>query len=80
MKPMNDKETTDEVLQETRRIKEALAKSMDFDLDRILEDARRRQEKKRQDYSFSAGSTRSSNDGMAADSVAYRWVAERSFA
>ena len=45
MKPMNDKETTDEVLQETRRIKEALAKSMDFDLDRILEDARRRQGK-----------------------------------
>ena len=45
MKPMNDKETTDEVLQETRRIKEALAKSMDFDLDRILKDARRRQRK-----------------------------------
>ena len=45
MKPMNEKETTDEIIQETRRIKEALAKSMDFDLDRIIEDARQRQEK-----------------------------------
>ena len=45
MKPMNEKETTDEIIQETRRIKEALAKSMDFDLDRILEDARQMQEK-----------------------------------
>ena len=45
MKPMNEKETTDEIIQETRRIKEALAKSMDFDLDRILEDARQRQGK-----------------------------------
>ena len=45
MTPMNEKETTDEIIQETRRIKEALAKSMDFDLDRILEDARQRQEK-----------------------------------
>ena len=45
MKPMNEKETTDEIIQETRRIKEALAKSMDFDLDRILEDARQRQKK-----------------------------------
>ena len=45
MKPMNEEETTDEIIQETRRIKEALAKSMDFDLDSILEDARQRQEK-----------------------------------
>ena len=45
MKPMDEKETTDEIIQETRRIKEALAKSMDFDIDRILEDARHRQEK-----------------------------------
>jgi len=36
-------ETTDEVVQETRRIKEVLAESMDFDIDRILEDARRKQ-------------------------------------
>ena len=42
---MDKKETTDEIIQETRRIKEALAKSMDFDLDRILEDAKQRQEK-----------------------------------
>ena len=42
MKPIDEKETTDEIIQETRRIKEALAKSMDFDLDRILEDARQR--------------------------------------
>ena len=33
MKPMNEKETTDEIIQETRRIKEALAKSMDFDIE-----------------------------------------------
>ena len=45
MKSMNEKETTDEIIQETRRIKEALAKSMDFDLDRILEDARHKQRK-----------------------------------
>ena len=42
---MNEKETTDEIIQEIRRIKEALAKSMDFDPDRILEDARQRQGK-----------------------------------
>ncbi len=45
MKELNDKETTDEIIQETRRIKEALAKSMDFDIDRILKDARLRQKK-----------------------------------
>lgn len=45
MKPMSEEETTDEIIQETRRIKEALAKSMDFDLDRILEDARQKQKK-----------------------------------
>ena len=37
------KETTDEVIQETRRIKEVLAESLDFDIDRILEDARQKQ-------------------------------------
>ena len=42
MKKINDKETTDEIILETRRIKEALAKSMDFDIDRILKDARLR--------------------------------------
>ena len=45
MKKINDKETTDEVIHETRRIKEALAKSMDFDIDSILKDARLRQGK-----------------------------------
>ena len=45
MKQMNEKETTDEIIQETRRIKEALAKSMDFDIDRILKDARQKQRK-----------------------------------
>ena len=45
MKELNDKETTDEVIQETRRVKEALAKSMDFDIDRILKDARLKQGK-----------------------------------
>ena len=45
MKQTNEKETTDEIIQETRRIKEALAKAMDFDIDRILEEARQRQKK-----------------------------------
>lgn len=45
MKELNDKETTDGIIQETRRTKEALAKSMDFDIDRILKDARLRQGK-----------------------------------
>lgn len=43
MKQINEKETTDEIIQETRRIKAALAKAMDFDIDRILEDARQKQ-------------------------------------
>ncbi len=41
---VNEKETVDEVVQEVRKIKEALAEKMDFDIDRILEDARRRQQ------------------------------------
>ena len=45
MKEINGKETKDEIIQETRRIKEALAKSMDFDIDRIMKDARMRQRK-----------------------------------
>jgi len=43
MAQTNEKETSDEVIQETRRIKEALGAAMDFDIDRILEDARRKQ-------------------------------------
>lgn len=44
MAPVNEKETVDEVMQEVRKIKEALAERMGFDIDRILEDARRRQQ------------------------------------
>jgi hypothetical protein len=44
---MNDKEPTDEVVEQVRRIKAALAESMDFDIDRILEDARQRQKESR---------------------------------
>jgi len=36
-------ETTDVVIQETRRIKEELAKEHNFDVDRILQAARERQ-------------------------------------
>lgn len=43
MAQLKKKETTDEVVQEIRRIKEVLAESMDFDIDRILEDARQKQ-------------------------------------
>lgn len=43
MAQINEKETRDEVIQETRRIKAALAEAMDFDVDRILEDARLKQ-------------------------------------
>jgi|GEM_PF-2595155 len=32
--------TTDEVILESRRIKAALAEAMDFDIDRILQDAK----------------------------------------
>lgn len=35
--------TTDEVIQEVRTIKENLARSMGFDIDRILDDAREKQ-------------------------------------
>jgi hypothetical protein len=47
MARIDNQETTDEVVQEIRRIKEALAKSMDFDIDRILEDARQKQKESR---------------------------------
>jgi len=45
MPDINQSETTDEVIRETRTVKEALARSMDFDIDRILEDARDKQKK-----------------------------------
>jgi hypothetical protein len=43
MAQIDERETADEVLQETRRIKEALARAMEFDIDRILRDARQKQ-------------------------------------
>ncbi len=43
MKHIYDKDPTDEIIRETRRIKETLAQSMDFDIDRILQDAREKQ-------------------------------------
>ena len=39
MLQIKEGETTDEVIRETRRIKEVLAQSMDFGIDRILNDA-----------------------------------------
>ena len=38
----DEKVATYEVIREMRRIKQVLAESMDFDIDRILEDARER--------------------------------------
>ena len=43
MAQLKEKETTDEVIKEIRRTKEILAESMDFDIGRILEDARQKQ-------------------------------------
>lgn len=43
MAKIKKRETTDEVIQEMRKIKETLAESMDFDIDRILQDARNKQ-------------------------------------
>ena len=43
MGQINEKETTDEVIREVRRIKEALAASVDFDVGRVLENARQKQ-------------------------------------
>ena len=43
--PLRKQLATDEIILETRRIKEALAESMNYDLDRILKDARQKQEK-----------------------------------
>ena len=45
MSQSKESTTTDEVIRETRRIKEALAQALDFDIDRILEDAREKQQK-----------------------------------
>jgi hypothetical protein len=44
MKPDMDKDSTDEIIQEVRRIKKALAKAADYDIDRIIRDAKRTQD------------------------------------
>ncbi len=43
MARIKETETVDEVIRETRRIKASLAESMNFDIDLILRDARRKQ-------------------------------------
>ncbi len=43
MATIKDKPTTDEVVLEVRKIKEQLAEAFDFDIDRILANARERQ-------------------------------------
>ena len=45
MAQIKETETVDEVIQETRRIKETLAESMNFDIDLILRDARQKQKR-----------------------------------
>lgn len=40
-----EEQTTDEVLKETRRIKEALGKRFDFDIDRMIDSAIENQNK-----------------------------------
>ena len=44
MSTINESRSTDEVLREVRRIKEELAQAFDFDIDRILADAREKQQ------------------------------------
>jgi hypothetical protein len=44
MAQVDEQETTDRVIEEARRIKESLAAAMNFDIDRILEDARNKQQ------------------------------------
>jgi len=43
MDKTNEHETTDVIIREMRRIKEDLARSTDFNIDRILENAREKQ-------------------------------------
>ena len=45
MPPIKESTTTDEVVREVRKIKEQLAQAFDFDIDRILADAREKQRK-----------------------------------
>ena len=43
MTQIDEAPTTDEIIREVRAIKETLARSVDYDIQRILEDARGRQ-------------------------------------
>ena len=45
MQTIKEFTTSDEVVREVRQIKEQLAQAFDFDIDRILADARERQRK-----------------------------------
>ncbi len=45
MATIEESTTTDEVVREVREIKEQLAQAFDFDIDRILADAREKQRK-----------------------------------
>ena len=47
MAGMENRETTDDVVEQVRRIKAALGESLNYDIDRILEDARQRQKEGR---------------------------------
>ena len=44
MAQIDERETSDEILEETRQVKAMLAESMNFDIDRILAAARQKQE------------------------------------
>ncbi len=44
MSTTNESTTTDEVIREVRKIKEQLAQAFDFDIDRIVADAREKQQ------------------------------------
>jgi hypothetical protein len=43
-------QSTDEVIQEVRRIKEALAEALDFDIDRIVLEAQQNQQASGREY------------------------------
>ncbi len=44
MNPDMDRDSTDEIIQEVRQTKIALAKAVGYDIDRIIRDAKRRQD------------------------------------
>ncbi len=44
MTQINDQDSKDQVILETRRIKQELARSMDFDVDRIVDASRAKQD------------------------------------